>query len=82
VLFAGVTQQIAVSGTTTPLVSSLRSDRAATIAVPLAPRHGICHVHFEVSPTRRPSDYPVLNNPDSRRLGVLVTGFQYVPSGA
>jgi hypothetical protein len=37
-------------------------------------------VHFEISPTRRPISYPVLNNPDLRRLGVLVNGFRYVPS--
>jgi glycosyltransferase involved in cell wall biosynthesis/4-amino-4-deoxy-L-arabinose transferase-like glycosyltransferase len=82
VLFAGITQRIAVSGTTTPFTVSLRSNRATTIAVPLVPSGGVCHVRFDVSPTRRPSAYPVLNNPDSRRLGVLVTGFQYVPSGA
>jgi len=81
VLFAGVIQHIAVSGTTTaPFVVNLRSDRAKTISVPLRPRQGICHVHFEISPTRRPISYPVLNNPDSRLLGVLVNGFRYVPS--
>jgi glycosyltransferase involved in cell wall biosynthesis len=81
VLFAGVIQRIAVSGTTTaPFVVRLPSDRARTITVPLTPRHGICRVHFEISPTRRPISYPVLNNPDLRRLGVLVNGFRYVPS--
>ena len=80
VLFAGVTQRIAISGTTAPFVVRLRSDRAATITVPLRPRNGVCNVHFAVSPTRRPSAYPVLGNPDSRMLGVLVNGFQYAPS--
>src|SRR5437660_10360620 len=46
VLFAGVTQRIAVSGTTAPFVVRLRPDRAATITVPLRPRHGGCNVHF------------------------------------
>ena len=81
VLFAGVIQRIAVSGTTTaPFVVRLPSNRARTITVPLRPRHGVCHVHFEISPTRRPVSYPVLNNPDSRLLGVLVNGFRYAPS--
>jgi glycosyltransferase involved in cell wall biosynthesis/4-amino-4-deoxy-L-arabinose transferase-like glycosyltransferase len=81
VLFAGVIQHIAVSGTTTaPFVVSLPSNRSKTISVPLRPRDGTCHVHFEISPTRRPISYPVLNNPDLRRLGVLVNGFRYVPS--
>jgi hypothetical protein len=80
VLFAGVTQHIAVSGTTAPFVVSLPSNRATTITVPVTPRSGVCHVHFEISPTRRPSAYPVLNNPDSRLLGVLINGFQYAPT--
>ena len=78
---AGVIQRIAVSGTTTaPFVVSLRSDRAKVITVPLRPRHGVCHVHFKISPARRPISYPVLNNPDLRLLGVLVNRFRYVPS--
>jgi hypothetical protein len=80
ILFAGVTQRIAVSGTTAPFVVRLRSDRMKTIVVPLTPRNGVCQVHFDVSPTRSPSAYPVLNNPDTRMLGLLAAGFQYVPS--
>jgi glycosyltransferase involved in cell wall biosynthesis len=80
-LFAGVTQRIAVSGTTPKrFVVSLLSTASKTIVVPLRPANGVCRVRFDITPSRRPSDYPALGNPDSRRLGVLVSGFQYVPA--
>ena len=41
---------------------------------------GVCRIHFAITPTRRPIDYPALNNPDPRELGVLATGFQYEPA--
>jgi hypothetical protein len=81
-LFAGVTQQIRVSGTTKPFTVSLPSTADKTIVVPLVPRGGICRVRLDVSPTRRPVDVPALKSSDIRRLGVLVAGLQYTPAGA
>jgi hypothetical protein len=81
ILFANVTQRIAVTGTTSkPFTVALPSTASKTIRVPLAPVKGVCRVQLAISPTRRPSDYPALNNPDPRDLGVLVTGFQYEPA--
>ena len=79
-LYPGVIQRIAVSGTTRPVVVRLPSTSTKTIVVPLTPRGGICHVRFEITPSRRPADYPALNNPDPRTLGVLISGFEYVPA--
>jgi glycosyltransferase involved in cell wall biosynthesis len=72
-LYEGVTQRIAVSGTTTPFTASLPSTAARTIGVRLTPQRGVCRVRFDVSPTRRPAG-------DPRTLGVLVSGFEYLPS--
>ena len=69
-----------MSGTTTPVVVRLPSTSSKTIVVPLTPSGGICHVRFEITPSRRPVDYPALNNPDPRTLGVLISGFEYVPA--
>src|SRR5262249_18170010 len=80
ILFAGVTQHLRVTGTTTPLVVSLPSTKRKTIVVPLRPVGGICRVHLAVTPSRSPGAFPTLNNPDPRTLGVLLSGFQYVPS--
>jgi hypothetical protein len=79
-LFAGVTQQIRISGTTTPSTVSLPSTADKTIVVHLVPKSGTCSVVLDVSPTRRPSDVPALNSTDIRRLGVLVGGLQYAPA--
>jgi hypothetical protein len=80
ILYAGVVQTIAVSGSTAPFVVRLASTASKTIVVPLQPEGGVCRIHFAISPTRRPIDYPVLNNPDPRTLGVLATGFEYEPA--
>jgi hypothetical protein len=72
-LYAGVTQRIAVSGSTTPFIARLPSTATRTIGVRLAPQHGVCRVRFDVSPARRPAG-------DPRTLGVLVSGFEYLPS--
>jgi glycosyltransferase involved in cell wall biosynthesis len=80
-LFAGVVQQIAISGSTTPFVVSLPSSATAkTIVVPLQPQGGVCSIRFTITPSRRPVDYPALNNSDPRTLGVLASGFQYEPA--
>ena len=81
ILFANVTQHIAVTGTTPkPFTVTLPSTASKTIRVPLAPVNGVCRVQLAITPTRRPADYPALNNPDPRDLGVLATGFQYQPA--
>jgi hypothetical protein len=79
-LYAGVVQRIAVSGTTRPFVVRLPSTSTKTIVVPLTPRGGICRLRFEITPSRRPIDYPALNNSDSRTLGILISGFEYKPA--
>ena len=80
-LFPSIVQQIAVSGSTTPFVFRLQSSAAAkTIVVPLQPQGGVCRIQFAISPTRRPLDYPALNNTDPRELGMLASGFEYVPA--
>ncbi|MDQ1458772.1 MAG: hypothetical protein QOI08_256 [Actinomycetota bacterium] len=71
-LFAGVTQRIAVSGTTVPFVVRLPSTAAKTIVVHLQPRDGTCRVNFDITPARQPPG-------DPRTLGILVAGFEYVP---
>lgn len=72
-LFPGVTQHIAVSGTTMPFVVALRSTASKTIVVHLLPRAGVCHVRLTITPTGRAAN-------DPRELGVLATGFEYVPA--
>jgi hypothetical protein len=72
-LFAGVTQRIAVSGSTVPFVVRLLSTATKTIVVHLRPRAGICHIRFDITPARQPAG-------DPRTLGILATGFEYVPA--
>ncbi len=73
VLFTGVTQRIAVSGSTIPFVVHLPSTATKTIVVHLRPRGGVCHVRFDIAPARQPLH-------DPRTLGILVAGFEYVPA--
>jgi glycosyltransferase involved in cell wall biosynthesis/4-amino-4-deoxy-L-arabinose transferase-like glycosyltransferase len=82
VLFGGVTQRIAVTGSTRAQVVRLRSTGTKTIVVPVTPHAGVCHVHLSISPARSPRDYPALANSDPRVLGVLASSFQYVPGGS
>ena len=72
-LFAGVTQRIAVSGSTIPFVVRLPSTATKTIVVHLLPRAGTCHIRFDITPARKPAN-------DPRTLGILATGFEYVPA--
>jgi hypothetical protein len=72
-LFAGVTQRIAVGGDTTPFVVRLPSTATRTIVVHLRPQQGVCRIHFAITPTRHAPG-------DPRALGVLATGFEYVPA--
>jgi hypothetical protein len=48
-------------------------DSPTTIAVRLRPQGGTCRVSFDVSPIRRGVG-------DPRRLGVIASGFEYVPA--
>jgi glycosyltransferase involved in cell wall biosynthesis len=73
VLFAGETQTIAVSGSTEPFVVRLPPTATRTIVVPLHPQAGVCRIRFDITPSRKPAN-------DPRTLGVLATGFEYVPA--
>ncbi len=73
VLFAGVTQRIAVSGSTVPFVVRLPSTATKTVVVHLRSHGGLCHVRFVITPVRQPLH-------DPRTLGILATGFEYVPA--
>jgi hypothetical protein len=55
------------------LVVDLPSTAHKTIVVHLLPRAGVCHVRFDVTPARKPPN-------DPRTLGILVSGFEYVPA--
>jgi hypothetical protein len=72
-LFAGVTQRIAISGTTPARVVSLPSTAKRTVVLTLTPRDGTCVVQLAVSPSRVPGPS------DPRRLGVHVDAFELVP---
>ncbi len=74
VLFSGVVQRIAVSGTTPkPFVVSLPATAERTLVIPLTPRGHVCDVRLDISPTRQPLG-------DPRHLGILISGFEYQPS--
>ena len=64
-------------GATAPLRREPALDRTKTISVPLRPRRGTCHVRLRRS--RRRAQPPVQRS-DARLLGMLVDGFEYVPS--
>ncbi len=72
-LFPGVTQQIAVSGTTPARVIMLPTTKTRTVSVPLVPKDGACKVVLDVTPSRKPAT-------DPRRLGVHIDYFNYVPT--
>ena len=72
-VFAGVTQRIAVSGDTLPFIVRLPSTASQTIVVHLQPRDAVCRIHIAISPTGRAPG-------DTRALGVLAGGFEYVPA--
>jgi glycosyltransferase involved in cell wall biosynthesis/4-amino-4-deoxy-L-arabinose transferase-like glycosyltransferase len=72
-LFAGVTQRIAISGTTPDRVVRLPSTQARALALPLRPRSGTCTVAFDITPSRKPAA-------DPRTLGIHIQYFKYVPS--
>jgi hypothetical protein len=72
-LFPGVTQRIAVSGTTVGRVILLPTTKSRTVSLPLEPQAGACKVVLDVTPSRKPAA-------DPRRLGVHIDYFNYVPT--
>jgi hypothetical protein len=72
-LFPNVTQRIAVTGSTIPFVVTLPSSATRTIVVHLLPRDRTCHVTFDIAPAGHAPN-------DPRALGVLASGFEYVPA--
>ncbi|HET8528157.1 MAG TPA: glycosyltransferase [Gaiellaceae bacterium] len=81
-LYAGVTQHVAVSGTTPArtilLPSTLQSGLTKT--VPLHPVRGRCRVVLRITPARIPASFPRLHRDDTRQLGVHVDFFRYLPT--
>jgi len=79
-LFAGTVQRVEVTGTTPARRFVVPpSTSGITKRFPLRPRNGVCRVSFEITPTRRPADYPRLQNPDPRLLGLHFDVHRYVP---
>lgn len=77
-LFKGVSQVVHVTGTTqgqTFRVPNGTSGLKKTF--PLTPQNGVCRVAFAIAPTRRPIDFPRLNNPDPRVLGLHFDSIRY-----
>jgi len=72
-LFPGVTQRIAVTGTTPGRVIRLPTTESRTVSLPLEPQGGACTVVLDVTPSRVPAA-------DPRRLGVHIDYFNYTPT--
>ena len=70
---AGLTQRIAISGTTPVRVVFLPTTQSRALALPLRPRGGTCTVAFDITPSRKPAT-------DPRTLGVHIQYFKYVPA--
>jgi hypothetical protein len=71
-LFKGVTQTLAITGTTTPLTRHLLPTDQPTLRLPLTPVKGVCRVDFRISPTRSPGAS------DPRQLGLHFDVLRYV----
>jgi glycosyltransferase involved in cell wall biosynthesis len=71
-LFKGVTQTLAITGTTPARTLHLAPSRQPTLLLPLAPVKGICRVDFRISPTRSPGAS------DPRQLGMHFDLIRYV----
>jgi glycosyltransferase involved in cell wall biosynthesis len=70
-LFKGLTQTLAITGTTPALTLHLKPTQQPTLRLPLTPVKGICRVDFRISPTRRPVS-------DPRQLGLHFDVIRYV----
>jgi hypothetical protein len=78
--FAGVRQTLRISGTTSAQTRHLRpTTDHLPLTLPLTPQDGVCRVVFDVSPTRVPRNFPKLNNPDPRELGLHFDSIKYLP---
>ena len=79
-LFRGVTQTLAVGGTTHAQTLQLAPTTSRRpLRLPLVPRSGVCRVDFSISPTRRPVDFPRMHLSDPRSLGLHFDSIAYVP---
>jgi hypothetical protein len=77
-LFQGVTQTLAISGTTAPKTFRLtQKNSTRSFTLPLTPQAGVCRVVFEISPTRIPANFPQLKLNDPRRLGLHFDVIRY-----
>jgi glycosyltransferase involved in cell wall biosynthesis len=77
-LFHGVVQTVRVTGTTPPRTVPIPSTTSGKkLTFPLTPQNGVCRVAFQISPVRRPSDYPQLHRNDSRLLGLHFDSIRY-----
>jgi hypothetical protein len=72
-LFPGLTQRIAVSGSTPHRVVLLPTTESRALSLPLQPRGGTCAVTFDITPSRKPAM-------DPRVLGIHIQYFKYVPA--
>ncbi|MHB8469186.1 MAG: glycosyltransferase family 4 protein [Gaiellaceae bacterium] len=79
-LFKGITQHVAISGTTRSQLVLLPSTETKIVTLPLHPAAGTCRVVLHVTPSRRPNDFPALHlASDPRMLGIHVDYFEYLP---
>jgi hypothetical protein len=71
-LFKGVTQTLAITGTTPARTLHLLPSQQPALLLPLTPVQGICRVDFRISPTRSPGIS------DPRQLGLHFDSIRYV----
>jgi hypothetical protein len=71
-LFEGVTQTLAITGTTTAKTLRLSGNQQPTLRLPLTQVQGVCRVDFRISPTRSPGAS------DPRQLGLHFDVLRYV----
>jgi hypothetical protein len=77
-LFEGLTQKVAVTGTTAPRTLRVPSRTSGEpFSFPLTPRRGVCRVTFAISPARRPSAFG--KSSDTRLLGLHFDRIRYSP---
>jgi glycosyltransferase involved in cell wall biosynthesis len=71
-LFKGVTQTLAITGTTRAQTLHLLPSQQPKLRLPLHPVNGVCRVDFRISPTRSPGAS------DTRQLGLHFDLIRYV----
>ena len=78
-LFKDAPQTILVTGTTPARTNPISpSTDHRPLVFPLAPQHGVCHVAFQISPARQPSEF-VQGSTDTRVLGLHFDAIRYAP---